>query len=143
MRVVAADVVLLGAGVTEARARLHVELDNADIGRRATSLEIRQPAHGRIIAPDTLSDGRQHAGFQIAARRGRIQRQRRDDVQLDARILDGARVKRVEQRVGLADAQRRAQDNALAEAGDDRLDAILWAGVLLHAAISTRGCVPV
>jgi len=110
--------------VAEHRGRLHVELDDADVGRQAPGAQVVDVGQVGVVGAElALDEGAGEAALQAAAARGPRQRERRVQRQRQRGITGDPPVQRVEQAVRLAEPERRAGHDRRARAGHDALDA--------------------
>ena len=120
--VVAADEALLRGVVAEVVGRLDEELAQLDVGRqrlRAGGLHVGEV---RVVAEHAGHQRREEVALQVAGAGGLFQRQRGQDAQRPRRVGRHAVVQRIDQRVGLADAQRQRQVDGAVHAGQQGVD---------------------
>ena len=119
MGIIGADIIALGIGIAQQPARRQEELLHRDIrGQRS-----RAPGPGivklGIALIKTLRDRTKQAVGQRIGRLGHFQAEGCIDGQVEGRVGTGPAVKGIGQMIGLAERQRQAQHDALADAGND------------------------
>ena len=86
----------------------------------------------RISAEQPLDNGRNEASLEQVGRLGLFQRQRREEGEADGAIGDRARIKRIDDVIGLAEAERQADHEIGADIANDVLRDRLRAGKYLR-----------
>jgi len=97
------------------------ELDDRDVGRQPARAERIGIGEIGITAEQAVDDRRDEATLDQALRFRLFQRQRREQCQLDVRIRNCACIERVDDMVGLAEAERQADHEVGADIADDVL----------------------
>ncbi|VVN63272.1 hypothetical protein PS685_04291 [Pseudomonas fluorescens] len=109
--VIAADVILLGRRAVEQTARLQKELLDVDVGGHAVVKQVGQVIQLNVIAKYPLDKRLQKQPLQSVPKWGAAQTQSGIDRQLAFGQLPDPLIQRIDEAVGLAQAQRQAKVN--------------------------------
>ena len=119
--VVGRDVALLRRWDIEPAAGQEEEFVDLDVGRQPPLALRGCVGEIRVAAEQPAGERTGESPLEFAARPRPLQRQRREDAQMDGWVGGGARVERIGDVIGLAEAERQRQHDPLADAADDRL----------------------
>ena len=122
VRVVGRQVVLLYGRDPEPGTGVHVELVYLDVRRQTAGPLCGDVIELDVVAVETLVQRAEKAGMQVILGTWPCQRQCGDDTQAHGRVACRAPVEFVQQRVGLADAERCGDHHPVANAAQDCLD---------------------
>ena len=111
MRVVAADVMLLGYVTAQHAAGLHEKFEHPNVGGQVSTLLRRQVGQRFIIAEQAIGKGIKKTFLQLAAGPRFSQGQGRIDIQAQGRVRFHTCIKCVHKPVGLTQPQRHGQAN--------------------------------
>ena len=137
VRVVRRDIVLLRHGRTEPAPRQEEEFVDLDVRRQRLRMQRLGVGELRIAAEQPLDHRIDEAPFELARGPRLLQRQRREDFQLDRWISGCPGKQGVGDVVRLAEPERQAEHDGLADVGDDPVGNRLGAGKALGHAPST------
>lgn len=130
MGVVAAHVVLLGEGTVEKASWLEIELRDADVVGQIPTPEWVHVREFRVAAKQSIGQRLHEAPFEFALPPGPRERQRREDPQLEARVLPRPPEELVDEVVRFPKPQRGAEANLPPDPADSGLDARFHVGKL-------------
>ncbi len=119
MGVVGGDIAALRRRVAEPAAGEKEELVHPDIRRQGAAMLRRGVVERRIAAQQAFRDRRQEPPLQFALRRGGLEREGGEDVQLDRSVLHRAAEQRIGDMVRLAQAERQAEHDPAPHLRDD------------------------
>ena len=119
--VICGDVILLRRRDMQPASRQEEELNHLDIGRQFTGAQRRGISEIGISTKQPLDDRRDEAPLQQIGRPRLFQRQRREEGETDGAVGNRARIKRVDDVIGFAEAERQADHEIGPDIGDDVL----------------------
>ena len=132
MRVVGARVRLLGERDVESASGGKIEFVHRDVLRQAPFPGSQIVSEFRIVAGEPLEERSQETALQLRPAARPAEGQCGIDLQLDGGIACGPFVERIDDRIGLAEAQGQPKNDVLADLGQDGLGTRLGLGVPLR-----------
>ncbi|GAB1715629.1 MAG: hypothetical protein NTAFB05_06710 [Nitrobacter sp.] len=122
MGVVGGDVVLLGIGVAQPLARQEEELGDLDVRRQLAFVQGGGVVEVGPATEQAIDHRCDESLFQFARRPRLLQRQRREESQVEVAIGCGALVERIDDVIGLAEPERQSHHQTRADVADDVID---------------------
>ncbi|KAH2811748.1 hypothetical protein KXV85_005258, partial [Aspergillus fumigatus] len=122
MGVVRGNIVLLRERHAQPPARQEEEFQHLNIRRQPPGTQRRDVGKVRIAAEQPLEQRPAEARFEQACRPRLLQGQRREQRKLDGGIGRRAGIERIDDVVGLAEPERQAHHEVLADVADDFID---------------------
>ena len=122
MRVIRRDVVLLRVSISDPLPGEKEKFDYLDIWRQRFSMNRLGVFEIGKATEQTVDHRSDEAAFEIGTRRRLLQRERRKNGQMDRRIGNRASKERIDDVIGLAEAEGQPHDQRFADLADDVVD---------------------
>src|SRR5262249_18947721 len=128
MRVVGADIALLGAPNPKSRAGLKEELVDGNVGRKPALALRGSVGKLGVTAEQPLRERARKAPAELRAAARLLERQRGEDDELERAVCLRAREERIGDVVRFTEPKRQPEHDAIADARDDRIGETIGIG---------------